>query len=323
MRIQFSRTLLAALLAGFSACGGGGSSGGGGDGPITDNRVPITDSNAQTVTTTVIESVVAVIDFGTILDATPIAASSPVMSTLRALKPRLGAASYAPVGPETMPCAVSGTITISGNIADPFTLSTGDTIEADFADCNDGDGVVIDGLFSARVEHFEGDLDLIQARVELAIEATDLSVSGDGDTVTADGDFTFVVDTLSAPLVSLEISGRSLTVSAAGQTVTLQNFSEEQTQNETAVPRPVTFEARGRLSSSSIGGPVDYSTPVRFEAFDDAFPYTGEFLIVGADESSVRLVALNETNVRLDVDEDGNGSAERTIDLLWDEVWAQ
>ena len=321
MRAQFTKFVLGAFVAGLVACGGGG--GGGGSTPVTDDRVPITSSNAQAVTTAVVESVVAVIDFGGILDATPVAASAPVVATLGALKPRLGGAFYAPVGPETVPCAVSGTVTISGDIADPFTLSTGDTIEADFASCDDGDGIVIDGLFSARVEDFEGDLDLIQARLELAVEATDLSVSGDGDTATADGDFTLVIDTLSAPIVRLEVSGRSLMVSASGETVTLQNFSEVQTQNDAAVPRPITFEARGRLSSSQLGGPVDYSTPVLFEAFDDAFPYTGEFLIVGADESSVRLIALNETNVRLDVDEDGDGSAERTIDLLWSEVWTR
>ena len=58
-----------------------------------------------------------------------------------------------------------------------------------------------------------------------------------------------------------------------------------------------------------------------FDAFDDDFPWSGEFLVVGAGGSSVRLVALNATNVRLDIDADGNGSAERSIDLLWSELW--
>jgi len=34
-------------------------------------------------------------------------------------------------------------------------------------------------------------------------------------------------------------------------------------------------------------------------------------------------VALNDTNVRLDVDSDSNGAVNDVIDRLWDDIWSR
>lgn len=310
-------TSLAVLVPG---CGGGG---GGSSGPDSDSRVPISASNAELVAATVLGSVVAVFDFGGVIDTSPIAAGGPGINTVQRLKTMPLGASQSPIGPETFPCYVSGSVTISGDIADPTTLSAGDRITADFDVCDDGDGAVIDGVFDASVVSFTGDLDLINARLTMSVDAVNLSITSEGDEVRANGDFTFTIDTLSAPVVTLEVTCESLSVAASGTTVTLADFSAIQTQNATATPRPVSAEADGRLTSNTLGGSVDFSTPVRFDAYDDSYPYTGELLVVGRNESSVRLVALNDTNVRLDVDSDGNGAVDAVIDRLWDEIWSR
>jgi len=318
---SYKRVFVAGLVvAAVAGCGGGGGGGGNGSGPPADDRVAITADNAPAVAETVLGSAVAVMDVGGIMGGTPIAATDPVLTGLKHAKTVVARGQQAAIPPETLPCLGSGTMTLSGNIADPYTLSAGDTITMSFDACDDGDGTVIEGSFDATVVEFTGDLDLIQARLTLDVNATDLAVTAEGQTVTTNGGYTFTIDTLSTPLYSLEISGDSLRIIAPADTITLENFSEEQTQNVTAVPRPVTFEASGSLTSSALGGRVEYSTPLLFEAFNDDFPYTGEMLVTGASESTVRFVALNETNVRLDVDPDADGNVEHSIDSLWSDM---
>lgn len=323
MRTLKRLILLAFVTAALSACGGGGGGGDDSSGPDSDNRAAITTQNAETVASTVLTSVVAVFDFGILIETSPISAGKQTRHALAKLVATRAGVSRAVIGPETIPCTVSGSVTISGDIADPSTLSAGDDIRADFNDCDDGDGVVIDGLFDATVVSFTGDLDLVVARLTMAVDAGDLAITTDGDTASVDGDYTFTIDTLTSPIVSLEVSCESLSITSFGTTVMLEEFSAIQTQNATAIPRPITAETDGRLTTSAIGGPVDFSTPLRFDAFDDDYPYAGELLIVGRNESSVRLIALNETNVRLDVDADGNGAVDQSIDLLWNDVWAR
>jgi hypothetical protein len=66
---------------------------------------------------------------------------------------------------------------------------------------------------------------------------------------------------------------------------------------------------------------VSYSTPVTFEGFDLDYPGTGEFLVEG-DNSSARLIAIDNVNVRIEVDTDGNGTVDETINTTWAELTA-
>ena len=59
-----------------------------------------------------------------------------------------------------------------------------------------------------------------------------------------------------------------------------------------------------------------YATPVTFEGFDNGYPHTGELLITG-DSSSARLIALDDVNVRIEIDGDGDGAVDDTIDTTW------
>jgi hypothetical protein len=61
---------------------------------------------------------------------------------------------------------------------------------------------------------------------------------------------------------------------------------------------------------------VVYSTPVTFEGFDDGYPHIGELLVTG-DDSSLRLVAVDEVNVRIDIDPDGDGTVDTSIETTW------
>ena len=47
-----------------------------------------------------------------------------------------------------------------------------------------------------------------------------------------------------------------------------------------------------------------------FEASGDGYPYTGEMRIVGTRNASIRLIALDPTNVRIEADYDGDGATD-------------
>jgi hypothetical protein len=66
---------------------------------------------------------------------------------------------------------------------------------------------------------------------------------------------------------------------------------------------------------------VTYSTPVVFTGFDNDYPDTGELLVEG-DSSSARLIAMDNVNVRIEIDADGDGTIDDTIDTTWAELAA-
>ena len=58
--------------------------------------------------------------------------------------------------------------------------------------------------------------------------------------------------------------------------------------------------------------------PIPFESFGSNFPYDGEMMVFGADNSRVRIIAISDTEVRIEADYDGDGADDATIDTTWD-----
>jgi hypothetical protein len=81
-------------------------------------------------------------------------------------------------------------------------------------------------------------------------------------------------------------------------------------------PFPYTQTSSGTLNSTLLSGVVSYATPVDFEGSGLDYPDVGEFLVTGSNSSS-RLTAIDNVNVRIDIDTDGNGTTDETIDTTW------
>lgn len=221
-----------------------------------------------------------------------------------------------PFGPEVLPCDVSGTITVSGNIESPFTLTTGDNFRVESAACDDGFGEVVDGLLEFTVAEFAGALDTGLYLLTLDTVMTDLQVTTLSETVTSNGDVSATIDTRSSPFVAALVSGDRLSTSYNDGVATLSAFESSQTVDLGVAPSPYTLAASGTLDSSELAGVVSYSTPVTFTGFDNGFPEAGELLVTGA-ASSLRLIALDAINVRIEIDIDGNGSVDEIIETTW------
>lgn len=222
-----------------------------------------------------------------------------------------------PFGPEVLPCDVSGTITVSGNIANPLTLTTGDSFRIDSAACDDGFGEVVDGLLEFTVAEFTGTLDTGLYLLTLDTVMTALQVTTDTEVVTSNGDASVTLDTRNSPFIAALVSGDRLSTSYNDTAATLSEYESSQTVDLGVAPSPYTLAASGTLDSTELAGVVRYSTPVTFTGFDNGYPEAGELLVTGS-ASSLRLIALDAVNVRIEIDSDGNGSVDQIIETTWD-----
>jgi hypothetical protein len=111
--------------------------------------------------------------------------------------------------------------------------------------------------------------------------------------------------------------GTTLMVDNGSSTETLTDFSSTVTEDTSMFPANFTTEATGRVSSTQFEGVVSYATPLAFQATGDGFPYEGEMLVFGTNNASIRIMAIDEVNVRIEADFNGDGAADATIETTW------
>jgi hypothetical protein len=225
-----------------------------------------------------------------------------------------------PLGPDTFPCGVSGTQTISGELASIFGLSVGDQINVDAMNCDDGLGEVLNGRMEMTVRTFSGDLALGLYILEMDVVLIDFSVATAVDMVTSNGDSTVMLDTTGNPMVSMSISGLSLsTVSSAGSVV-MSDFSTAQSVNSSTFPEPYTLTTSGTVDSSELTGVVSYVTSITFQGAGAGYPFAGQMVLTGADGATITLTAIDATTVQIDTDTNGDGTPESTEITTWEDI---
>ena len=323
-RATFFALFVAVVLA---ACGGSG-----GDAPapieppvVGSTGLVLTTANAKPAVRVAYEATMQSVGTGELVGDTGLATSPDGgFSKPRIARSLSGALTRAmqkvPLGPDTYDCDSLGTTTISGELASLFTLTIGDRIGVEYMGCDDGLGEVLNGRIEFLVADFSGDLALGLYLLEMTVTLLDFEVMTATDSVLSNGDSTVSIDTTGAPLLALGIDGHSLTTVTNSSTTTVSNFVTTQTVDGSVAPEPYTLSASGTVDSSQLGGVITYSTPVTFQGAGAAYPYAGEFLITGADNASIRLVALDESTVRIDIDADGDTVVDSTEETTWDDI---
>jgi len=241
-----------------------------------------------------------------------------------------------------LPCDESGTNDFSWADNDGNEeLSVGDTFTIISYDCVE-DGETTNGeIFFTLLED--------EPNIAMSFAFTDFEVVGIEGTSTFDGDLTLQVKesgstesisitsnkfdfsdpemdgifrnlsiTVSEDITleSLVMTADELTINEGGVTETLTDFSLTFTEdNNTSLS---TLALNGVFDDPELGGIFSVNTLKPFEGLaSDDFPYTGILKVIASDDSSVTLTALDTVNVRLDVDEDGDGSTDQTSDTTW------
>lgn len=315
--------LIGALVAlGLPACGGGG---GGSAGPAPPPGLPATGTiNSGSVLLISGRSVDAVLQsglFGSITDfvgLTAIGADDPGRSLGGAAKPVGAYIRYqVPVGPDTSSCAVSGTVTVSGDIANPLTVTPGDFLDYVWDDCDDGDGAVIDGFIGMTFTGFDGNLLAGRILLGVSLDVNNFRITEGGELNVTNGDLTLTIDSRSQPNTVIETLGSTLAIANSTGTDTLLDFTNTVTEDTSVFPGHFTTEATGAIRSSRYSGYLSYDTPDPFESTGANFPHTGELIVFGTSNSRARIIAMSKVDVRIEADYDGDGAFDATIDTTW------
>lgn len=223
-----------------------------------------------------------------------------------------------PIPSTVIDCQVAGTVTISGSIADPITptLTSGDYFVSDYSNCDEGTGEMLNGLVRMTVDAFSGDQASGVYSLTATFDLTNLQVNSDVDVITSNGSVTVAFDSTVQDVVTASISGVWLTVDSNIGSTTLSEFQTVYAADASGQPPTFTLNTSGTLDSSALPGTVAYSTPVDLQGIDADFPSSGEFLITALD-SSLRIIALDNVNVRIEIDSNGDGVVDETIDTTW------
>lgn len=318
MKSLYTSTITTLAVVLLAACDG--SSDGGFSPPVQTAPVEITAANAAVVTSDSLNAASVASDMGDLagpgmwsgLGKLPVAGVSKILDPVFEVSG----------GSITLDCLVSGTYTVTASIANPGTITVGDTVNAIFADCDDGEGEVLDGVMDITITAFTGSMETGFFQLGMSVLLDNLSMD-DGSEVgpaVADGNFNLSVNTLSYPVTTTAVTGDLLSLVAAGRSLTMRDFSSEQQLDEGMFPVSYTMVASGAVQSSRFEGEASYVTIATFAGSGDSYPYEGVMLITGAANAGIWVTALDELNVRVEIDYDGDGAVDETRNITWEDA---
>jgi len=286
-RLWFALLLTPAL----AACGGGGGT----------KFVSIDQNNAEDVASSAIGAAQFVADLADLVD---------------------GFVDVIEAGSGSLPCPGGGTATVTVNDLPPLgEISPGDTASLRFVACTvefEGEQFTINGELEIRITNatFPG----VDA-YDILLTATfkNLLLGGLGVTFTVNGAVNLHLETPDGVVFTTTASGSqikaSIQVGAIVANNYVSNFNYEQMYDDAT--GDYMFTGYGRVYDSGLGGWFDSEVQVPLEGTDPDDPDTGEYDNVGKSNSSVLVVALDNVNVELRVDVDGDGVVDFTIPTTW------
>jgi hypothetical protein len=322
------RVALVLMAAGISACGGGG---GGGGAAAPADLTSIDAGNADSIVREVLSAGFDSGDFGVAAGGSGILAADGGSNalavhmagrrTIQAAGQMTGQAQpSASYGPERENCLVSGTITLSASLASTETLRRGDQITAVFEACDDGDGAVYNGQLRIDVQSFTGDLFADRYQLDSRLTMTNLAITEDGRTETANGTLNVNMDLRTPNLESYSVTSTRFTLNSGGTAWTLHDLVLTFVDDYRGDAWLTTFSESGSLESSNFAGRVDYGTLTPFQSVDGNYPATGVLRIGGANGSSIVVTALNEEELQLAIDWNGDTVVDETRLMDWSTV---
>ena len=316
--MSFRHLVLVVTSLVVAACGGGDSAPTLTPPPVGADPLVITANNAETAAAVAYAAASRTSQGASFIGSNGIAAGPGGLaeSGSPAAQQLVTGAATVPLGPIVSDCPGGGTVTLTGTVATLTTLTAGDVITIESDGCNDGEGEIVDGTLEITVDTFSGDLDSGMFLWIMDVDIIGFQVENSEDTVVAAGDARITADTTGLPIQSLSVSGARLSASGMRQSMTITNYVYNQTIDLSVVPEPYTLSTSGTVDSSELDGIISYTTEVTFQGAGDGYPYAGELLIRGAGDSTIRLIAVDDVNVSIEIDIDGNG-VDQTIDTTW------
>jgi hypothetical protein len=323
--------IAAASLTLLAACGGGSSDDGGlTGGTPTSEPATITAQNAPLIAGVVAEVAMGQGVFSSIFSPEiPIASIGADAGVAAVMKP-VASAAFKTASPSQLyalsagreNCAISGTVDVTISVSNPLEPSINDSFAFEFTNCDDGTGVVVNGGMTITITALNGDPASGNMLLGMRIRFSAYAVTEGGETTSADGTITIDIDTSTPPVTTIAISTTTFVTTSEGREEILTNFTIEITEDASMFPVAITVETSFTISSPRIGGEVTVQTSLALESMGEDYPFVGELRITGADNAVIVMIALDANTVRLQIDIDGDGAIDETIDMTWDELMA-
>jgi hypothetical protein len=329
LRIFIAFALLVAGVISTVGSGGGGSGGGSGLGPINlditgplpEPEPVITVENAQEVAAWVVQAIDQLLDVSVKISGQifPDPPSAPSLLSSNSKYELIATATDVVV---VEPCAVDGTVAVMGNSDnEPAYLSQGDGFTIIFYECNDGDGLILDGRFnSVLVSELEGDprSDVFRLRYKfLSMTLTITSINYNYQMSSSMQKLIFEWDSLSFPEIVLATTPGNLILNSYAD-----NYHNHAIWESDPGEHSLTFNADTSIPAKQIdaritvmGNGDNHNRDVVYEVI---FPLqvpngqeleSGEIQIsdIESGNKTIRIVTESSTSVRLEVDSNGDG----------------
>ncbi|MFL6630168.1 MAG: hypothetical protein ACJ8G1_27285 [Vitreoscilla sp.] len=322
LSILVSGTVLATLVA----CGGSG----GDSSPPQGSKVAITSANqSQVVRASVNAGLSVSLAQGSVGGVSPAGVTDRThalggvlqraMGAARASRKGIASASVHPAATisDTEPCGVSGTVTIVLDDRDNNqALSSGDSVSATFAQCKDSASTTINGAIVIALTSTPTDTQFSASANFQSVVVTDNGVTStiSGTVTVAENDMPTVTETT----LSVGSSGLTASTASTGYDDAVSFAAGFVITTDETSAGDVSVSLSGTMTAQSVGGSITISTPQPIvEGSGDAYPRAGQVIITGASGSSVRATVLDDTQVRLELDANGDGSYESTSTVAW------
>ena len=167
------------------------------------------------------------------------------------------------------------------------------------------------------VTAFQGDPLSEQFLLAMSVELSAFQVTEGGNVTGATGTISIEIDATMPPITTITVSTSALTTTHNGVTETITDVTITVTEDESVAPTAVSVETSFRLSSPRLGGDVIVSTSISLQSTGDEYPFAGELRIQAANNSAIILIALDSNSVRLQIDVNGDGATDETVDTTW------
>jgi hypothetical protein len=358
MKIIRTAAPVGALIAALLVAGCGGSAGGSSDSTSARASAAVTAANQDAVASAALNAALGgssttfAVPLGTVDRAA--AASAGGVTTGRGLKIRLIelaiGSTFAPlqeagaiktamaarpqaVLTRSQACAAGGSITVTLNDVDNSqAASAGDSASVAFNQCRPSATELVNGA----VNFTYTTLSVTTARTDVAaaLSFTGLSAQSPGETYSIDGAVTLSASRQgSVTTAQLVVAAGGLALAATtpthSESLTLGGaLTLAVTVDDAAVPPSggaaglTTVQISGAVSSNRLaGGTIVISTPVPLKAYEsDPYPREGQIVVTGAANSKLRLTAVSTAVLRIELDANGDGTFESSVDRPWGDV---
>lgn len=223
------------------------------------------------------------------------------------------------IPPDTRSCPFGGTLTLSGEVADRSEISAGDTLVLELDNCDSGADGILNGKITMLFNSITGgpEEDIFGFDTTLTMEDTSLTIAG--ETSVTNGDMRVVTPDANSASREAELSGNTFATTLGNESTTMTNY-QIGASFDAATSTSLT-DSRGALVSSEFNGQVTFETTLPFRTLaGDDYPSEGTMLVTGSNDAALRLIVLDAVNVRVEIDVDGDGAFEDSVDTSWAEL---